>query len=89
MAHIYLGHLGGDPDGKWPSRIGLTRNQRELEAESVAYIVCRRHNLVMLSGDYLSGYWGEPVKKENMSVDMIMKTAGRIEQKLPRKENII
>jgi len=84
MAHIYLGHLGGDPDGKWPSRIALTRKQRELEAEAVAYIVCRRRNLVTLSADYLAGYWADPVKKENVSVDMIMKVAGRIEQKLPR-----
>lgn len=82
IAHIYLGHLGGDPDGKWPSRIGLNRIQRELEAESVAYIVCRRRNLITLSADYLAGYWSKPVDKENVSVDMIMKVAGRIEQRI-------
>jgi hypothetical protein len=84
IAHVYLGHLGGDPDGKWPSRIGLSRSQRELEAEAVAYIVCRRRNLITLSADYLAGYWAKPVDKENVSVDMITKVAGRIEQKLPK-----
>jgi hypothetical protein len=84
IAHIYLGHLGGDPKGRWPSRIGLSRSQRELEAEAVAYIVCRRRNLITLSADYLAGYWAKPVDRENVSVDMIMKVAGRIEQKLPK-----
>ena len=83
IAHIYLGRLGGDPDGKWPSRIGLNRSQRELEAEAVAYIVCRRRNLITLFADYLAGYWAKPIDKENVSVEMIMKVAGRIEQKLP------
>lgn len=84
IAHIYLGHFGGDPDGKWPSRIGLNRSQRELEAEAVAYIVCRRRNLITLSADYLANYWVKPVNKENVSVDMIMKIAGLIERKLPK-----
>ena len=84
VAHIYLGHFGGAPDGQWPSRIGLNRSQRELEAEAVAYIVCCRRNLITLSADYLASYWVKPVDKENVSVDMIMKVAGRIEQKLPR-----
>ena len=83
IAHIYLGHLGGDKDKRWPSRIGLGRNQRELEAEAVAYIICRRRNLITLSADYLAGYWAKPIERDNVSVDMIMKVAGRIEQKLP------
>ena len=83
IAHIYLGHLGGDPNDKWPSRMGLSRNQRELEAESVAYIVCRRRNLITSSADYLAGYWTKPVDRNDVSIDMIMKVAGRIEQKLP------
>jgi hypothetical protein len=83
IAHIYLGHLGGDPKNKWPSRMGLNRNQRELEAESVAYIVCRRRNLITSSADYLARYWTKPVDKNDVSIDMIMKVAGRIEQKLP------
>jgi len=85
FAHVYLGHLGGDPDGKWPSRMGLSRNQRELEAETVTYVLCRRLDLITMSAEYLSGYLSKPVDRKKVSVDMIMKVAGRLEQKLPNR----
>ncbi len=40
LAHIYLGHVGVDRDGRWPYRPNLTEAVAEIEAESVAYIVC-------------------------------------------------
>ena len=45
LAHVYLGHLGGDQDGWWPSRGDLARRAMEVEAEAVAYIVSRRAGL--------------------------------------------
>lgn len=59
LAHIYLGHLGGDPDGWWPCRGDLDRSSAELEAKAVAYIVSRRAGLTGASAQYVSRYLGE------------------------------
>lgn len=81
LAHILLGHLGGDPKGKeWGSRLGLSRNQRELEAEAVSYIVCVRTRLISKSAEYLAGYLKNPKLLNGISVDLILKTAGYIEK---------
>ena len=80
LGHIYLGHLGANEKGRWPCRIGLKRNQRELEAETVAYIVCRKRGLVTYSAEYLSGYITKPVDVSAVSTDMIMKVASRIDR---------
>ena len=45
LGHIYLGHLGADKDGWWPYRVNLPQAVTEMEAEAVAYIVCRRAGL--------------------------------------------
>jgi hypothetical protein len=80
LAHIYLGHLGSDGDKWWPSRLGLNRHQREIEAESVAYIVCRRIGLVSPSAEYLVGHILDPDDVTKVSIHMIAKVAGRIER---------
>lgn len=79
LAHIYLGHLGSDEDKWWPSRLNLTRNQREMEAESVAFIVCSRAGLISHSAEYLSAYIKVEQDISRISIDMITKVAGRIE----------
>lgn len=81
LAHIYLGHLGADLQEKlWVSRLGLTRNQRELEAEAVAYMVCYRARLTTKSAEYLAGYLPDPAALAGVSIDMVMKVAGLIER---------
>lgn len=81
IAHIYLGHLGADlDDNLWGARLGLTRNQRELEAEAVAYTVCYRAGLTTKSAEYLAGYLGDGKELEGISIDMVMKTAGLVER---------
>jgi len=80
LAHLYLGHLGSDGDKWWPSRLGLNRHQREIEAESVAYIVCRRIGLVSPSAEYLVEHIIDPNDVTKVSIDMIVKVAGRIER---------
>lgn len=79
LAHIHLGHLGSDQDRWWPSRLNLTKNQREIEAETVAYIVCRRAGLTTKSAEYLAGYIGSPDDLTRISIDLIIKVAGLIE----------
>jgi hypothetical protein len=80
LAHIYLGHLGSDSEGSWPARLGLNRRQRELEAEAVAYMVCRRAGLATSSADYLAGYLSRTADLAGISVDMVTKVTGRIER---------
>lgn len=85
LAHIYLGHLGTDQDGWWPSRVGLDLRTIEIEAESVAYIVAERAGLQGTSDAYLAGYLrGEDLPK-SVSLDWIGKVASRIEEMSRRK----
>lgn len=81
LAHLFLGHLGGDPYGReWNSRIGLTLTQRELEAEAVSYILCVRAGLASNSAEYLSAYLENPEDIKKISVEAVMKTVAYVEQ---------
>ena len=89
LAHIYLGHLGGDTDGWWPSRGDLARRPMEVEAEAVAYIVSRRAGLQGASSQYVSRYSDGEATLTRVSVDLIAKVAGRLDEmgtrKLPKR----
>ncbi len=87
LGHIYCGHLGAGPNGagpncagpngSWPSR-PLSRGLCEIEAEAVAWIVCRRNGVESKSTEYLNQY----VQEEDMSlVSMygIFEAANRVE----------
>jgi hypothetical protein len=80
LAHIYLGHLGGDKDGWWPSRCDLARRAMEVEAEAVAHIVSRRAGLKGFSPHYVSRYLDGDATLQAISLDLIAKVAGRLEQ---------
>ncbi len=80
LSHIYLGHLGGDKDGWWPSRGGLARRAMEVEAEAVAHIVSRRAGLVGTSSHYVSRYLDGDATLKAISLDLIAKVAGRLEE---------
>ena len=80
LAHIYCGHLGGDPRNRWPDRSSvLTIGQRELEAEAAAWLVCRRAGVETRSADYLSGYISNDDDLKIISSFAIMAAANRIE----------
>jgi hypothetical protein len=79
LAHIYCGHLGECPKRRWPDRSkSLTHNQREIEAEAAAWLVCSRAGLETRSAEYLSGYVSEEDLKE-ISAFSIFFAAHRIE----------
>jgi hypothetical protein len=80
LAHIYLGHLGGDKDGWWPSRGDLARRAMEVEAEAVAHIVSRRAGLKGTSPHYVSRYLDGNATLKSISLDLIAKVAGRLEE---------
>jgi len=80
LAHIYLGHLGADKDGWWPYRLTLPYAVTEIEAEAVAYIVCRRIGLQTRSAEYLSSFVEEEEDLESISLDLVSRAAARIEE---------
>lgn len=92
LGHLYLGHIGTpDPDW-WPTRQGLTNQEVEFEAESVAYLVCTRAGIATTSARYLSGYMEKHTEIPAISVDRVLRVAGLIEEMgkkwmPPRKES--
>jgi hypothetical protein len=80
LAHIYLGHLGSDRDHWWPSRRELSHRSVEIEAEAVAFIVASRFGLKGASARYVSRYLGNDPMPSSVSLDLVAKTAGRLEK---------
>lgn len=81
LGHIFCGHCGSDPKGRWPNRATLPYAVRETEAEAVAYLACGRRNLEGASADYLS----ELIKKVDLrqvSVYAIFDAANRVETRM-------
>ncbi len=64
LRHLFLGHLGPDPklnvpERHLPSDEEKNHAQRELEAESVAFLVCARNGVASKSETYLEGLRGQ------------------------------
>jgi len=53
LGHIFCSHLGIDRHAWWPERGDLNIMGEEIEADSVAYLVCRRSGLGADSENYL------------------------------------
>jgi hypothetical protein len=79
LAHVYLGHTGADRDGWWPFRMNLSEPVAEIEAEATAYIVCARAGLRTHSAEYLSTFVEDSEDFDAISLDLISRVAGRIE----------
>ncbi|WP_341325885.1 ImmA/IrrE family metallo-endopeptidase [Methylotuvimicrobium sp. KM2] len=79
LAHLYLGHLGEDDYLKIPDRSGLTHGHKELEAESVCYMICRRSGVEPDSDRYLANYVRQDMTVEHFDLYALLKTAGQIE----------
>ena len=79
LAHLFLGHLGRDAYLRIPERPPLTHEQRELEAESTAFIVCARNGVECKSQSYLEAYVGQDTTTANLDLYQIMRAAGQVE----------
>ncbi len=79
LAHIYLGHLGTDNDKWWPSRMGIDNTTMEIEAEAVSFLLNKRLGLEGNSASYLSSYIKNEDSLENISLDLIVRVAARLE----------
>lgn len=82
LAHLFLGHLGPDRSLRVPERFQLSLKQVELEAESVAYLVCERNRVKSKSETYLKNYVDSNTTIDNLDIYNIMRAAGQIETML-------
>lgn len=82
LAHLYLGHLGPDAYLKIAKRDCPSHDQRELEAESVSYLVCSRNGVASKAEEYLANYVGARTTMGNLDLYWILKAAGQIESVL-------
>ncbi len=96
LAHLFLGHLGPDKALNVPERAAMPSAQRELEAESVAFLVCRRNGVESRSETYLANFVQQNTTIEHLDLYQVMRAAGQVETTLglsahtkyekPRKE---
>jgi len=82
LAHLFLGHLGKDAHLKIPDRKSRTLDQREIEAESVAYLICKRNGCDCNSEAYIDGYLKTHTTVDDLDIYQIMRAAGQIESLL-------
>ena len=62
-----------------PGRQGLDHSQRELEAESVAYLVCKRNGVKPKSETYLAHHVKKNTTIDHIDVYQVMRAAGQVE----------
>jgi len=79
LGHLFLGHLGSDTKLRVTARSMLTEKQRELEAESVAYIVCARNRVQSKSHTYLSHFVDANTTIQDLDLYQVMRAAGQVE----------
>lgn len=91
LAHVFLGHTGhiellkeGDRKKKinLPIRKDLSKDQMELEAETVNFLICKKLGLDTQSMEYLAGYIEKEGDWKNFSYELVIKVADRLEGEL-------
>ncbi len=82
LAHLFLGHLGQDVKLHVPDRTGLSHDQVEREAESVAYLVCERNGVKSASETYLVNFVKKNSSIGDLDVYQVMRAAGQVETTL-------
>jgi antirestriction protein ArdC len=82
LGHLFLGHLGKDKAlnvPERPNRLEANHTQRELEAESVAYLVCARNGVTSRSETYLANYVKQNTTVGEIDLYLVMRAAGQVE----------
>lgn len=82
LAHLFLGHLGLDLKLNVPHRAWVDDVHRELEAETVAYLVCNRNGVTSESQKYLAEYVDQNTTVEDIDLYQVMRAAGHVESVL-------
>ena len=79
LAHLYCGHIGTPDKKRWPNRSSLPLNAKEIEAESIAYIVCGRAGIPCKSEEYLEGYARKKEDTASISLERVTVVSRLIE----------
>ncbi len=79
LGHLILGHLGKDKALQVPDRSALSHRLVELEAESVAFIICKRNGVSSKSETYLANYVQANTTVDDLDIYQVMRAAGKIE----------
>lgn len=82
LAHLFLGHLGGDRRLRIPDRQALCHARREIEAESTAFLLCERSGVTVRSDKYLASYVSGEQANAVPDLYQVMRAAGQIENAL-------
>jgi hypothetical protein len=82
LGHLCLGHQGVDRALGIPDRLGIDHAQREIEAESVSYLVCCRNGVENSSEAYLAGYVKQHTTIGQIDLYQVMRAAGGVEKML-------
>lgn len=78
LAHFFCQHLLPVTDTWWKYR-NRDKNEKEFEAETIAWLVCERIGIVNPSASYLSGYLNSNNQVPNISIECILKATLAIE----------
>jgi len=79
LGHLCLGHLGPNKLLNIPERQRPALKDREIEAESVAYLVCSRNGVKPVSETYLSEFVAANTDIDSVDFYQIMRAAGQVE----------
>ena len=79
LGHIFCGHLGIDKNAWWSERHSLAPAQEEIEAQSVAFLICRRKGLISTAEKYLSDYFREMQEIPVLSLNALLQAVNYIE----------
>jgi hypothetical protein len=79
LAHLFLGHLGPDKALGVPLRQRPDYRWGELEAESVAFIVCARNGVTSKSETYLKHFVDQNTEVGDLDIYQVMRATGQIE----------
>lgn len=82
LGHLFLGHLGKDKALNIPQRTPMDHAQNELEAESVAFLVCARNGVTSKSEAYLTNYVTQNTTIDEIDLYQVMRAAGQVEKLL-------
>lgn len=78
LGHLHCGHVGTHDDRRWPDRRRLSEERVEIEAESVAYLVCLRLDPSVQMPPHLHQYVGRELALPLVDVNRVVIAAGRI-----------
>ena len=79
LGHLFLGHIGPDKVLNIPGRGAMAHEQYELEAESVAYLVCSRNGIRSKSETYLTNFVTQNNTIESVDLYQVMRASGQVE----------